>query len=349
MYKYRRSAQVILNVCLILALLLSACGPSPIRPAATSEPASPPAESQPTSLPTMAPEHYDAPDVELPTDTSPVASEATPNLPPERTVEPVGFELTPSSAVVSLNGQVTLNVRVQNNTSQALADLLYTDALEAGLEYLPASSDSVSFDSDSQEVSYHIPSLAVGKEAAFSYTLQVTQFNSSDRNGELWLHSAQLKDRDALDLSAQAAFAVGADTQTEGTQIAAVEPDGGWTSLGAVSVYMQPDSIPQDAVLVASPVEESGPGPDTQFNLSVVNTGGIAEDSNGSPVEQRTAIGQDAVASFESPVFLEINLDGTANLDEIPAGQEPYVATYDEEYDVWAKCRSRRRITPPTA
>src|SRR5690606_2625677 len=40
---------------------------------------------------------------------------------------------------------------------------------------------------------------------------------------------------------------------------------------------------------------------------------------------------------FAKPAYLEVNLDGYIDLTNIPAGMEPYVATFDEENNIWVK------------
>ena len=40
------------------------------------------------------------------------------------------------------------------------------------------------------------------------------------------------------------------------------------------------------------------------------------------------------------PAYLQIDLSGYADLNNIPAGETPYVATYDETNQVWIKVPS---------
>ena len=100
---------------------------------------------------------------------------------------------------------------------------------------------------------------------------------------------------------------------------------------------MQQGSLNQDALLVASPIENPEKGPVIQFKLQAINAGKLAEDANGTLEEQKVAVGKDTSDKFEVPAFLEVNMDSVVNLTEIPAGQEPFVATYDEKYQVWVK------------
>ena len=52
---------------------------------------------------------------------------------------------------------------------------------------------------------------------------------------------------------------------------------------------------------------------------------------------KRRPVGQDTSSKLAVPAFLEVNMDSVVNLAEIPAGEEPFVVTYDEKYQVWVK------------
>ena len=168
--------------------------------------------------------------------------------------------------------------------------------------------------------------------------MKVTEFNQSDHNGEVWLHSGHLKDSGKTDLSTQATFVVGMAIQVPEVNLAAVQPQGGWYSAGAISVFMPKNSVKQDGMLIAAPkANTTGKGPAVQYNLSIVNTGTLAKDQSGKVLDQRAAVDDTASAQFDKPVTLQINMGKAADLKNIPAGQEPYVATYDEKNAIWVK------------
>ncbi len=262
MFFNRSRVKAFLRAGLMLVLLLNACGPahtSKKQPEATvnlnsAVPAAP--TSNPArSLPTATPDYYNPPAYQPPAQTAPKPVQPTMDLPPEPQADPVEFRISASPAIVVVGNTITFEVRIRNNTSLPLDNLIYLDRLEKGLEFILDPSASVSFNTADQEVSYAPESLAAGQEIAFSYQVQVTEFNRSDQEGELWLHSVSLMDQSALALNTQATFVVGSTKMAGKSQVAAVSQDGGWASLGQLSVYMQQGSLNQDALLVASPIE----------------------------------------------------------------------------------------------
>jgi uncharacterized repeat protein (TIGR01451 family) len=337
MFKHTSRIETVLRIGLMLVLLLNACGPAGKNKLPEKVPPVAPTATQPRNLPTNTPEYYQPPNYVPPTQNAVTTAKPILNLPPEKPAAPIAFSITASPAMVAVGDSITLEVRIKNNTAKPIANPAYSDILEAGLEFVPNSSNSVSFDVPNKQVSYTVASLEPGNEVSFSYKVQATEYNRSDQNGELWVHSVSLKDQGTLDLSAQASFVVGAGTQDQGSLVAAVPQDGGWASLGQLSVYMQPGSLKQNSILVASPVKKTSSSPAMQFTLKTIGIGNLAEDSKGVVAEQKTAVGQESSGKFAVPAFLDVNMDSVANLTDVPAGQEPFVATYDEKNQVWVK------------
>jgi YD repeat-containing protein len=322
----------------MFVLLLSACGPAQNKPKPeTTSPVGSKAKV-PASAPTATPVKFIPPALAVPTRTSPQADTAPVSLPPQQHKDTLEIAMTPTPAVVALNGLVKLTVDVHNYSSQLYSGLTYSDTLEKGLAYIPNPLSKVAYDDQSQEISYTIDSLPAGQEITFSYSVKVTEFNQNDHNGEVWLHRGELTNAGNVDLSAHAAFVVGMAGLAPDASIAAVQPQGGWYSAGAVSVFMPKNTFKQDGVLIAAPkANTTGKGPAIEYSLSVVNTGVLAEDQSGNIAEQRTPVKNTASSQFNSPVTLQINLDKVGDLRNIPAGQEPYVATYDETNKIWVK------------
>ncbi|MEW6093469.1 MAG: LamG-like jellyroll fold domain-containing protein [Chloroflexota bacterium] len=341
MFIYQRKGQRLsrfwaasFHVGMVILMLLTACGPAnpdahPSEPAPGGEGA-----GAVTNTP-LEPQYYDAPEIVPPTRTSPEADVAAVELPPERALEAVEFLVTASPAFVNLGDEVTLSVTVRNNSGKALEGLLYTDRLESGLSFVSSSSGAKS---DSGTVSYSIGDLKDGSETTFSYTLKVNSFNSSYQDGELWLHTATLMDTQGdVDLTAQAVIGVGTGLEGEETSLAVVQEEGGWVPVGDVAVYIPPDAAAQDSLLVLTEQPSEEGDPEMKFDLSLVETADVSTDENGEPEEQRLALTDESGDEFAAPVFLEVNFDQVACLEAVPAGQEPFIATYYEEYDVWVK------------
>ncbi len=101
---------------------------------------------------------------------------------------------------------------------------------------------------------------------------------------------------------------------------------------------MDQNTVDPNSTLMASPSTISKNGPPLQFKLDVVKSNSpFNKDSQGKLAPQAINLGQVTNTPFKHPAFLEINLDGYADLKHIPAGYEPYVATYDDTNQVWVK------------
>ncbi len=120
--------------------------------------------------------------------------------------------------------------------------------------------------------------------------------------------------------------------------------------MGRFSIYMDQDTIHPNSTLMASPTAVPIQGPALQFKLDVVKSNNpLSKDSQGKLVPQTISLGQVSNTPFKHPAFMEINLDGYADLKHIPAGQAVYVATYDETNSSGgSKCRSWRWTRMPT-
>ncbi|NTW08443.1 MAG: hypothetical protein HGA28_02610, partial [Anaerolineaceae bacterium] len=183
-----------------------------------------------------------------------------------------------------------------------------------------------------------IKSIPAGKEFSFSYDLKIIELNKNNNKGELWLHSAEVREtKGSFYLTAQTAFAVGTGLQESGISLAALRPDGGWHALGKTEVFISPGETAQNVVLVETPKKNPGNGPPVQFTLSKVQTSAFSKNNSGELVEQRASIGSTTDEKFKAPAIIKIKMDDVVDLEKLPAGKEPYVATYDEAAKVWVK------------
>jgi RHS repeat-associated protein len=278
---------------------------------------------------------YNAPQITYPQRTSPEKSQVESPVPPKEQVE---FAVTADPAIVPANGVVTLHVLIRNHSTQELKALVFSDSLESGLEYKQDSPSPVTYDSTKKQVTYALESLQAGQEFAFSYSVTVTPMERSVLQGKLWLHNVELTSSESgVKLKTSVALGNALTAANAQSQFVALNPAGGWNRLGRVSVNMPQENVGQNALIMLTPAKVKGKGPDLQFELDVVETSSPSVDAANNLDEQAISLAKQNKAPFKKPAFLEINLGGYVDLQHVPAGQEPYVATYDEEHKVWVK------------
>src|SRR5512138_1508958 len=336
MFTQKSRMEMVTRVFLMTVMLFNALVPTAALAAPVSE-TSPVAEKNVSrSLPEQKPSFYDAPEIKYPGQTSPEPDQTKPPVPPRAQVE---FTLTTEPAVVPLNGVVTFHVQIRNHGKSTLTALAFRDSLETGLEYKPDQSSPVTYDAKKKEVTLAIPDLGVEKEYTFSYAVTVTSPKRSAVRGKVWLHNVELNStKSNLHLKTGAVIAVELASANAKSELAPLSPEGGWNDLGRVNVHMAKDSVGKNALVMSSPAKVSGKGPALQFQLDVYETSDLAVDASTKEFnEQAVSVKKPKEAKFKTPAFLEINLDGYVDLKHVPAGQEPYVATYDEEHKIWVK------------
>ncbi|HSS98928.1 MAG TPA: SpvB/TcaC N-terminal domain-containing protein, partial [Terriglobales bacterium] len=162
---------------------------------------------------------------------------------------------------------------------------------------------------------------------------------ASGSEGEIWVHPAQLTiDSPSFDRKSEATFWVGKQEATDSTTIDLVPADGGWVQSDTASVYFPADALDGSAMATITELPTQASGPELQFTVNLLDAQSL--ETNDGTVEDTQQIdpGDELVEQkLAEPAFLEVNFDSIVDLSEIPAGMEPYIATYDEEYDVWVK------------
>jgi RHS repeat-associated protein/uncharacterized repeat protein (TIGR01451 family) len=292
-------------------------------------------QNLPRSLPEQNPVFFDPPQITYPQQTSPEADVPESPVPPR---DPVEFTIVADPAVVPANGLVTFHVSIRNHSEQELTSLVFTDSLEVGLEYSPDSKSPVTYDSKKKQVQLNLERLGTGEEFTFNYSATVTSSKRNALKGKVWLHSAELKSAGSnLNLKTSVAFGHALSRANTGSGLVPLRPEGGWNDLGRVAVHMDRENVGKNALVMSSPAKVSGKGPALQFNLDVFETSSLSVDAASKFSEQAVSLTKESNAAFKNPAFLEINLDGYIDLTNVPAGQEPYVATYDEEHKIWVK------------
>jgi uncharacterized repeat protein (TIGR01451 family) len=137
------------------------------------------------------PAYYHAPQISLPGETTPTPT-PDPDLPPQPLQQQIDFSISAEPGNVQLNQNFTLTVNLQNNSPHPETDIAFSDLLEAGLEYVPASDSPVSYNDQTREITYTVASIEPRATSSFVYQLTVTQKDENNKQGEIRIHSANL-------------------------------------------------------------------------------------------------------------------------------------------------------------
>jgi RHS repeat-associated protein len=292
-------------------------------------------EEKTNSLPVQSPVYYQPP-TNLP---SPTQFQSDPDEEKPRTPEkdPIEFSISTEKGEVEGDRTVTINVLIRNNSEDEASGLTYYDKLEKGLTFDGSPDKPVNYNIITGTVTYKIKSLKAGETVSFSYTLNV----KNKKSGKLSIHNAEIEYEFAGETRAQTASLGFADTSSlVDADALIVVPDqsgDGWETAGRYSLYLNDEVLDQEAVVSITTAENPAKGPELQFDLELIQTTAPTSAVGGELTEQDITLSKEVETAFEEPAYLEINLDGVAELTDIPAGQEPYVATYDEENKIWVK------------
>ncbi|MCW5877729.1 MAG: hypothetical protein KIS80_02535, partial [Anaerolineales bacterium] len=254
---------------------------------------------------------------------------------PARQAGDAGVELRvlAEPSVLAADGVLRLRVQVSNSHSQAQRDLVYTDVLAPGMEFVGG---DVEYAARENRVRFAIAELAAGETLEFEYSLRITAAPGAGRaEGEIWVHPVQLARPDQEPIVVEVAFWVGQPAKTEGTQIAALGRDGGWAAADLAAVYVPEGALQQSAILEVTRLPQGRPGPELQFQIELRAAPGLA--AGPGDETQRLEPGAVVEEAFAQPVFLEVDFSSVVDLKDVPAGQEPYVALYDEALAIWVK------------
>lgn len=339
MFARKPRTEIAIRVVLIVTILLNAVGPTLVLAETEKEPVMQPADKtsseSPRALSEQSPKFFEPPIISYPQQSSPEKDEPASPIPPKDQVE---FTLTTEPAIIPANGQIQFSVFIRNNSDQALTNLVFTDQLETGLEYVQGAADQVTYDERGRVVRADIDKLPTGEELKFSYSVNITNSRRTSLNSKIWLHDVELQSSDhTLRLRANAVIGAGISVAGSQSEIAVLQSNGGWNDLGRIKLHMEKNNVGVNALVISTPTRLSQKGPELQFNLDVFRTSPVIADSSGNFNEQEISIAGENRNAFKKPAFIEINLDEYIDLKDIPAGQEPYVATYDEENKIWVK------------
>lgn len=249
------------------------------------------------------------------------------------------FDLVAEPGVVAFGDEVTFQVTIRNESDESYSGLVFTDLLEAGFQFVPAQNDEVTYDRRTNMVSRDFSeSLNSGESIEISYTARVTGSPKTQSSGELWVHNATLIDPSGdVDLRATAELLVGGPQRGAGAQARGVTRNGGWARTEFVSIYVPPGTLDQDAIALIEPVEIAGGGSQVQFHIELRGVDSLQGSTRAGLSEQKAVFGERLEGNLPKAATLQVNFDEISDLDAIPLGMEPFVATYDEDADVWIK------------
>ncbi|MEW6402626.1 MAG: SpvB/TcaC N-terminal domain-containing protein, partial [Chloroflexota bacterium] len=338
MYSNKPRAEITIRILLTAVVLSNALAPTAALAKPNAEvPVAMESEEVLRVLPELAPTYYESQDDLLTNlEMSPEANEAQADRPAK---SPVEFIISTDRGEMDESRVVTINVTVRNSTKYDLLDLTFYDRLEGGLDYVRASNSSISYTSNNRTLLYSIGTLKRGEELSFSYEIKA----KNKKTEKVWIHNAEIEYELRGEQVTQKASIGFADSATlvDNDALILVPEDAdagdGWQTAGRYSLYIGETVLPQDAIVSISPADVPGKGPDLQFDLNLIKTSAPAISADGSIDEQDLTLSSPLEGNFTNPAYLEINLDGVADLGNLPAGQEPYVATYEETLKIWIK------------
>ncbi|MDH5607103.1 MAG: DUF11 domain-containing protein, partial [Anaerolineae bacterium] len=261
------------------------------------------------------------------------------DLPGKPENQDIVFIVTSSQGKLGTTHTIDISVVIQNNQSQPVTNLVFTDKLEGSLEFVSASGTLVKYTKTPPTVQANIPSLASGERVTLKYSLKQKSSSPAGNNGQnVLIHQAELSSTDGLvNLTADTQFYEGDSGPVGPGNVSLVNPGNGWAKAGPFSLHFKEGGIKGKALFSAAPTKVAGKGPDFQFTLDLFEAGSPITMENGRPAEQSVQIGKKIEGLFDEPAFLDINFTEIADLGNIPAGKEPFVVVYDEENDIWVK------------
>ncbi len=260
-------------------------------------------------------------------------------LPTKQDEASIAFELSAEPSVVGANGELVIHVVIANNTQQAMQGLLFTDTLESGIELVEATTKEVQYDERTRQITFAQATLEAGQRLSFDLVLLVTARATGRTDGEIWFHTAELT-LGGQAYKASVPFWFGQPSRSSNTEIGFASQQGGWVETKDTSIYFPENALAENAVVRVSelaPVERIAGGPALQFEIELLTAPGLEQKDGEIEDSQRIAVGAEIQEDLAKPALLEVNFDAVVDLSDVPAGMEPYVATYNTEYEVWVK------------
>lgn len=337
MFAWTYRKEVFLRALLIIVVLFNAVVPaaamaqsSQIESVSESEPVSPSTTPPIQSKVYYSPEEAHATSLDF----SPNLAEEVPPAPQKDVVE---FSIFATTGELDADRVLTINVRLRNTADFNVLNLHYFDNLQDLGDFIASNEKSVEFDAATNTVNFITGKLEPGEIISFSYDVKV---NTTGTN-IISIHNANIEYEyvgTTRSSTASMGYAKNSSLVDASTQILVPDQsEDGWNSSGRISLYLNAEVLPVDAVVAIKETKRAGEGPELQFSLDLLQTATNRSSADGTLTEQNVGLLTMTEIQFDSPAYLEINLDGVIDLKNVPAGQEPYVATYDETHDIWVK------------
>ncbi len=197
-----------------------------------------------------------------------------PNLPPKEGDDPIRFSVEAVPSILAADGLVRLRVTVENNSDQAISNIIFTDRLERGITYVSAYRADVIYNSSANQVEFIFPTFSPGDKVVFSYLLQITDLPGVGQpKGEFWFHISSLRSASTTaNLTADVVFWTGNSSFPADSDVRRVSQSGGWIETDTVSIYFPEDSVAEDKVAVIRELASSGSGPEFQFAIDLIDS-----------------------------------------------------------------------------
>jgi RHS repeat-associated protein/uncharacterized repeat protein (TIGR01451 family) len=244
----------------------------------------------------------------------------------------LAFSLRADPSVVGVDGQVTIWVEVINGGPTPITGLVYADTLENGVEFVSSLDSNVVYSASSRIVNLELKELAAGQKFGFSYTIRV-DLESTKREGEYLLRKAELRTEEYDEpLTASTVIWFGQTEKTADVEVNILTSEE-WIEVGPVAIFASEGALAETSIIEVSEVEQKPSGPELQFEVILRDAPAIDSATDGARLE----VGETLESAFSEPVFLEVDLSSVSDLSAIPAGQEPFVAIYDPDNEIWVK------------
>jgi uncharacterized repeat protein (TIGR01451 family) len=246
----------------------------------------------------------------------------------------MSFQL--SSSIIENGDIVEFTASLTNVGRAALTNIVFSDALELGMSLEALNSQVLSYAPISRTVSAAIPVLNPGEVIVLSYSVRVGAIRRPSRpDGEIWVHNVEATGDGIPVTVATISLWAGASESATGTRIGYIPRGGGWVMAGRTRVMIPLGAFPDGGAVFVRAADLPG-GPDQQFQVTFRE---LTEDvTSPEPLsELRLGMGAEVEPVLPEAARLSVSFEGMADLDQLPAGREPYVVTYDEQAKVWVK------------
>jgi RHS repeat-associated protein len=231
----------------------------------------------------------------------------------------------------SKNGLISLHVTIKNQTQSSKNNLRFVDNFNGNFEFVDSQDSDIKYDTAEDAVVRQLVELKPFEEILFDYNVRLSDDSGIKFSGEqALLHTVSVYDKEIMYVGTLVLLN---DIENQETRNASIlSMDGGWGQNGTVSIYTEPSGISENALAVVSYADQIVDGPQMQFSVDLYSL----ENQTVTP-DQLLTLNSENVPALTEPATLQINFDSIGDLENIPAGEEPYVATYDENAKVWVK------------